>query len=108
MTTLFSITQSNIRWGDRVEEDSLTHSSDSEGEQTQCPWTSSKWMIGPPSIASVSESLRRQRVGSTALEHQILIRRRSKALERNEPHLATNTGILGSGSNLGESYLARG
>jgi hypothetical protein len=33
-TTLSVVTPSNIRWGDRVEEDPLNHSSDSEGAQT--------------------------------------------------------------------------
>jgi hypothetical protein len=37
ITTLSTITPSNISWGDRVDEDCLTHSSDSEGDQTQCP-----------------------------------------------------------------------
>jgi hypothetical protein len=31
VTTLFVVTPSSIMWGDRVEEDQLTHSSDSEG-----------------------------------------------------------------------------
>jgi hypothetical protein len=69
MTNLSAITPSNIRWGDRVEEYRLTHSSDSEGEQTQCPWTSSEWVTGPPMIASVSEQPNRQRVGATTSEH---------------------------------------
>jgi hypothetical protein len=34
VTTLSAITPSSIRWGDRVDEDRLTHNSDSEGEQT--------------------------------------------------------------------------
>jgi hypothetical protein len=55
VTTLSTITPSSTRWGDRVEEDRLTHSSDSEGDETQCPWTSSEWVTGPPSIATVSE-----------------------------------------------------
>jgi hypothetical protein len=55
VTTLYVVTPSNIRWGDKVEEDRLTHSSDSEGDQTQCPWTpSSEWVTGPPRIASIS------------------------------------------------------
>jgi hypothetical protein len=33
-TTLSIVTPSNIRWGDRVEENLLTHSSDLEGDQT--------------------------------------------------------------------------
>jgi hypothetical protein len=40
VTTLSVVTPSNIRWGDRVDEDRLTHNNDSEGEKTQCPWTS--------------------------------------------------------------------
>jgi hypothetical protein len=56
MTTLFVVTPSSIRWGDRVEEDRLTHSSDSEGAQTQVSRTpSSEGVTGPPRIASVSE-----------------------------------------------------
>ena len=35
VTTLCVVTPSSIRWGDRVEEDLLNHSSDSEGAQTQ-------------------------------------------------------------------------
>jgi hypothetical protein len=55
-TTLSAVTPSNIRWGDRVEEDRLTHGSDSEGDQTQFPWTpSSEGVTGAPRIASVSE-----------------------------------------------------
>jgi hypothetical protein len=57
MTTLFAITPYNIRWGDRVGEDRLTHNNDSEGEQTQCPWTSLEWVTGPPMLASVLEQL---------------------------------------------------
>jgi hypothetical protein len=34
VTTLSTITPSNTRWGDTVDEDRLTHNSDSEGEQT--------------------------------------------------------------------------
>ena len=37
VTTLSAITPSSTRWGERVEEDRLTHNSDSEGDQTQCP-----------------------------------------------------------------------
>jgi hypothetical protein len=56
VTTLFAVTPSNIGWGDKVEEDRLTHSSDSEGDQTQFPWTpSSEGVISPPRITSVSE-----------------------------------------------------
>ena len=55
VTTLSAITPSITRWGDRVEEDQVTHISDSEGDDTQCPWTSSEWVIGPPSIGTVSE-----------------------------------------------------
>jgi hypothetical protein len=55
VTTLSSITPSSTRWGDRVKEDRLTHSIDSGGDETQCPWTSSEWVTGPPGIATVSE-----------------------------------------------------
>jgi hypothetical protein len=80
VTTLSVVTPSNIRWGDRVEEDRLTHSSDSEGDQTQFPWTpSSEGVISPPRIASVSELPSRQRLGATALEHQRLMRRSGRA-----------------------------
>jgi hypothetical protein len=109
VTTLFVVTPSSIRWGDRVEEDRLTHSSDSEGDQTQFPWTpSSEGVTGPPRIASVSELSRRQRVGATTSEHQRLMRRSGRAPRRLEPHLATETGKSGSGSTSGGSYLARG
>jgi hypothetical protein len=37
MTTLPIVTPSNIRWGDKVEEDRLTHKNDSKRDQTQCP-----------------------------------------------------------------------
>jgi hypothetical protein len=33
-TNLSVVTPSNVKWGERVEEDLLTHSSDSEGAQT--------------------------------------------------------------------------
>ena len=48
----------NGRWGDRVEEDLLTHSSDSEGAQTQFSWTPPSGVIGPPGATSVSDLLR--------------------------------------------------
>jgi hypothetical protein len=109
MTTLSVVTPSSIRWGDRVEEDRLTHSSDSEGDQTQFPWTTSlEGVTGPPRIASVSELSSRQRVGATASEHQRLMRRSGRAPWRLEPHLATKTGKSGSGSTSSGSYLARG
>jgi hypothetical protein len=108
MTTLSAITPCSTRWGDIVDEDRLTHSSDSEGDETQCPWTSSEWVTGPPSIAIVSEQLSRQSVGATASVHQRLMRRRSRAPWRLEPHLASETGRSGSGSTSGGSYLARG
>jgi hypothetical protein len=107
-TTLSVVTPSSIRWGDRVEEDRLTHSSDSEGAQTQVSSTpSSEGVIGPPRIASVLELSSRQRVGATSSEHRKLMRT-SKAPWRLEPHLAIETGISGSRSNSGGSYLARG
>ena len=108
MTTLSVFTPSNIRWGDKVEEDRLTHISDLEEDHTQFPWTpSSEGVTGPPIIALVSELSSRQRVGATASEHQRLMRS-SKAPQRLEPHLATETDRLGSGSTSGGSYLARG
>jgi hypothetical protein len=55
ITTLSAITPSNISCGDIVHEDRLTHNIDSDRDQTQCPWTSSEWVISPPSIAIVSE-----------------------------------------------------
>jgi hypothetical protein len=108
ITTLSAITPSNISWGDRVDEDRLTHNSDSEGDQTQCPWTSSEWVIGPPSIATVSEQSSRQRVGATASVHQRMMRRSSRAPQRLEPHIASETGRSGSGSTSGGGDLARG
>jgi hypothetical protein len=101
-------TPSSIRWGDRVENDLLIHSSDSEVDQTQVSSTpSSEGVIGPLGTASVSE-LSRQRVGAGALEHQRLMRRSDRAPQRLEPHLSTETGISGFGSTSGGSYLARG
>jgi hypothetical protein len=47
-TTLSVVTPSSIRWGDKVEEDLLTHSSDSEGAQAQFSWTPSSGVTGPP------------------------------------------------------------
>jgi hypothetical protein len=106
--TAFSVvTPSSIRWGDRVEEDLLTHSSDSEGAQTQCSWTLSSGVTGPPGTASVLE-MSRQRVGAGALEHQRLTKRSGKAPRRLEPHLATETGKSDFGSISGGSYLVRG
>jgi hypothetical protein len=55
-TSLSVVTPSNIKWGDRVEEDLLTHSSDSEGAQTEVSSTpSSEGVTGPPRTTSVSE-----------------------------------------------------
>jgi hypothetical protein len=108
ITTLSAITPSNISWGDRVDEDRLTHISDSKGDQTQCPWTSSEWVTGPPSIAIVSEQPSRQRVGATTSVHQRLLRRSSRAPWRLEPHIASETGRSGSGSTSGGGDLARG
>jgi hypothetical protein len=107
-SSLFVVTPSSIRWGDRVEDDLLTHSSDSEGAQTQVSSTpSSEGVTGPPGTTSVSE-LSRQRVGARASKNQRLMRRRGRAPWRLEPHLATETGRSGSGSTSGGSYLARG
>jgi hypothetical protein len=108
ITTLSTITPSNISWGDRVEEDLLTHSSDSEGDQTQCPWIASEWVTGPPSIATVSEQSSRQRVGATTSEHHRLMRRSSRAPRRLEPHIAYETSRSGSGSTSGGGDLVRG
>jgi hypothetical protein len=108
VTTLSAISPSNIRWGDRVEEDRLTHNSDSEGDQTQFPWIpSSEGVIGPPGRTSVSE-LPRQRVGATTSEHGRLMRRSTRAPRRLEPQLAIEMGRSGSGSTSSGSYLARG
>jgi hypothetical protein len=84
-------TPSSGRWGDRVEEELLTHSIDSMAAQTQFSRTPSSGVTGPPETASVSELLR-QRVGVGASEHQRLMRRSSKAPERQETHLAMETG----------------
>jgi hypothetical protein len=108
ITTLSTITPSSISWGDRVDEDRLTHSSDSEGDQTQCPWTDSEWVTGPPSIATVSEQPSRQRDGATASVHQRMMRRSSRASQRLEPHMAYETGRSGSGSTSGGDDLAGG
>jgi hypothetical protein len=85
----------------------LTQSSDSEGAQTQFSRTPSSGVTGPPGTTSVSE-LSRQRVGAGASEHQRLMRRSSRAPQRLEPHLATETGRSGSGSTSGGSHLVRG
>jgi hypothetical protein len=78
MTTLSAITPSNTRWGDRVDEGRLTHNNYSEGDDTQCPWTTSEWVTGPPSIATISNQPSRQRVGATTSVHQRMMRRRSR------------------------------
>jgi hypothetical protein len=108
ITTLSAITPSSTRWGDRVDEDCLVHNSDSKGDQTQCPWTSSEWVIGPPSIATVSNQSSRQRVGATTSVHQRLMRRSSKAPQRLKPHIDFETGRSSSGSTSGGGDLARG
>jgi hypothetical protein len=108
IATLSTITPSSISWGDRVDEDRLTHSSDSKGDQTQCPWTDSEWVTGPPSIATVSEQSSRQRDGATTSVHQRMMRRSSRAPQRLEPHMAYETGISGSGSTSGGGELAGG
>jgi hypothetical protein len=77
-TTLSVFTPSIIRWGDGVEEDLLTDSSDLEGAQTQFSWTPSSGVTGPPETTSVLE-LPRQRVGAGASEHQRLMRRSDRA-----------------------------
>jgi hypothetical protein len=69
-TSLLVVTPSNIIWGDRVEDELLNHSSDSEGAQTQVSWTPySEGVTGPPRTTSVSEFLR-QRVGAGASKNQ--------------------------------------
>ena len=68
-------TPSNVRWGDRVEEDLLTQSIDSEGAQTQFLRTPSSGVIGPPGTTSVSY-FPRQSVGAGDLVYQRLMRRR--------------------------------
>jgi hypothetical protein len=108
VTTLFAITPSSTRWGDRVEEDRPTHSSDSEGNDNQCPGTSSESVTGPPNIATVLEQPSRQRVGATASVHQRLMRRSNRAPRRLEPHIAFETGRPGFGSTSGGGDLARG
>jgi hypothetical protein len=56
MTTLSVVTPSTIIWGDRVEDDLLNHSSDSEGAQTQVSWTPySEGVTGPPRTTSISD-----------------------------------------------------
>jgi hypothetical protein len=47
-SSLSVVTPSNVRWGDRVEEDLLTRNSDSEGAQTQFSWTPSSGVTSPP------------------------------------------------------------
>jgi hypothetical protein len=63
-------------------------------------------VTGPPKIALVTE-LSRQRVGVGALEHQRLMRS-SRAPQRLEPYLATETSRSSSGSTSGGSHLVRG
>jgi hypothetical protein len=108
IATLSTITPSSTSWGDRVDEDRLTHSSDSEGDQSQCPGTASEWVTGPPSIATVSEQSSRHRDGATASVHQRMMRRSSRASQRLEPHMAYETGRSGSGSTSGGDDLAGG
>jgi hypothetical protein len=55
VTTFSAISPSNTRRGDIFDEDGLTHTSDSEGDETQCPWTSSEWVTGPSTIVIVLE-----------------------------------------------------
>jgi hypothetical protein len=54
VSSLSVVTPSNVRWRDRVEEDLLTHSSDSEGAQTQFSWTPSLGVTSPPKTTLVS------------------------------------------------------
>jgi hypothetical protein len=54
-SSLSIVTPSNIRWGERFEEKLLTHSSDSEGAQSQVSSIPSlEGVIGPPGTTSVS------------------------------------------------------
>jgi hypothetical protein len=108
VTTLYDITPSNTIWGDIVEEDQMTHNSDLEGDETQCPWTSLEWVTGPPSIAIVLEQSSRQRVGATTSVHRRLMRRTNRAPRRLEPHIAYEIGRSGSRSTSGGIYLPRG
>jgi hypothetical protein len=48
-------TPSNVSWGDKVEEDLLTQSIDSEGDQTQFLRTPSSGVTGPPGTTSASK-----------------------------------------------------
>jgi hypothetical protein len=105
-SSLSVVTPSNIRWGDKVEEDLLTHSSDLEGAQTQFSWKPYSRVTGPPVTNSVSELLR-QKVGAGASEHQRLMRRRNTKPQRIEPHLATKTNRSGSGSTSRGIHLVR-
>jgi hypothetical protein len=68
----------------------LTQSIDSEGDQTQFSRKRSLGVTGPPGIASFSK-LSRQRVGVGASEHHGLMRRRNRAPQRLELHLAMET-----------------
>jgi hypothetical protein len=63
----------------------LTQSIDLEGAQNQFSRTLSSRVTGPPVTTLVLE-LSRQRVGAWPLEHQRLMRRRSMAPQRLEPH----------------------
>jgi hypothetical protein len=105
--SLSTITPSIFRWGHRIEEDQLTHSSDSKGAQTHFSRTTSSRVTGPPGTTSVSE-LPRQRVGAGDSEHKILMSRIDRAPQRLESHLATETGRSCSGSTSGVSHLVRG
>ena len=69
---------SSSRSGDRVEEDLLMQSIYSEGDQTQFLWTPSSRVTGLAETSSFSEFPSRHRFGVGALEHQILMRRRSR------------------------------
>jgi hypothetical protein len=92
--------------GDRVEEDLLTRSIDSEGAQTQFSRTPSSRVTSPLGTASVLELSSRQRVHAWALEHQRLMR--SRVSRRLEPHLAMERTRSSSCSTSGGSHLARG
>jgi hypothetical protein len=98
-------TPSSVRWRDRVDEDLLTQSIDSEGAQTQFLRTPSSGVTGPPMTVLVSE-LSRQRVGARASEHHRLMR--SRAPQRLETHLAMETSRSSTDSTSGGSHLVRG
>jgi hypothetical protein len=65
-------------------------------------------VIGPCSIATVSEQPSRKIDGASASVHQRMMRRSSRERQRLEPHMAYETRISGSGSTSGGGDLVRG